>query len=671
MMRIFKILLLAAICLLPFQAQAAFEFNREPDTAKKCAICHFRWVSTFFTEHRSTPLAQLEEKKDVVGSPEMCLSCHDGSIRDSRDRVCNDPGHRVGIKPSDKVSIPSNFPLDENGLLQCSTCHTPHAVPARGTKLVTTFLRGDNSNSGLCRECHKRALGGAEQGNHPVDVQAKSNVEVLRAAGGKFGEEGQSQIICQTCHMAHGGVTSKRLVLSVENTQTMSILCEVCHTKKPVKPGAHVQNKFSHPLDVKPGRGIKIPAEWSSGDRVVTGTNGELVCRTCHRPHFAADKKHLLADHTGKYGLCVQCHTAQGAVADSTHDLRLSAPNEKNMRGVAAADTGPCDACHLVHSGSGQYMWARNLPAGQSGERFCRSCHEPGQCGQKSLPREFGHPQAKITGGSAVAGLPLFTDSGEQSYQGKMSCMTCHDVHNPLPLTGPAVAGAKNGKYLRLGGQGAEAHCLSCHPDQSLVQATPHDMRMSAPGYKNALSQSPGQSGLCGACHSAHGAPVQAYMWASQRSASVPLAWLKSSGTEKSLMVSLCTGCHNKNASAAKHVPSYGLHPGAFYARAAEHKKDIQPLHVPLFTDKGKMSGGGAIVCATCHNAHQWDGLTRAKGPGRLEEGTVKTSFLRPDLPQLFCSVCHGDDALFRYLYFHNRPARKKNAEPFPFGDSQ
>jgi hypothetical protein len=62
--------------------------------------------------------------------------------------------------------------------------------------------------------------------------------------------------------------------------------------------------------------------------------------------------------------------------------------------------------------------------------------------------------------------------------------------------------------------------------------------------------------------------------------------------------------------------------------------------------------------------------MKRESGAG-MKEGTIATSFLRPDLPQRFCAICHGAEALFRYLYFHNRPARGKKGEPFPFGELQ
>ena len=116
--------------------------------------------------------------------------------------------------------------------------------------------------------------------------------------------------------------------------------------------------------------------------------------------------------------------------------------------------------------------------------------------------------------------------------------------------------------------------------------------------------------------------------------------------------------------------PAYGLHPGAFYSRVSEIANKRLQLNICLFTPSGGTSPMGGIVCSTCHNPHQWDGKKKERGTG-LAEGTITTSFLRPDLPQLFCSICHGTEALFRYLYFHNRPARAEKKEQFPFGDLQ
>ncbi len=149
-------ILVFAPCTAPAQQGSV---PRESDTAKKCAICHYRWVYTFFIEHKSTPIAELEESKDSVGETKMCLSCHDGSVRDSRNTVCNTPSHKSGVIPSDRVTIPPNFPLDEKGALLCSTCHTPHAELSPRDSINMTFKREPNINSSLCIRCHTKNTG--------------------------------------------------------------------------------------------------------------------------------------------------------------------------------------------------------------------------------------------------------------------------------------------------------------------------------------------------------------------------------------------------------------------------------------------------------------------------------------------------------------------------------
>jgi predicted CXXCH cytochrome family protein len=659
-------ILVFAPCTAPAQQASV---PRESDTAKKCAICHYRWVYTFFIEHKSTPLAELEESKDSVGETKMCLSCHDGSVRDSRNTVCNTPSHTSGVIPSDRVTIPPNFPLSDRGALLCSTCHTPHAELAPRDSINMTFRREPNINSSICIRCHTQNMGGTAQGNHPVNVTMQQQPDIIIKAGGRFGTEKPNQIICETCHMAHGGVGDKRLVLLARDSAAPAILCEVCHTKKPKKPNDPDTTRFSHPVDIRPDSAVTIPETWSSGEKVVLSVQGDLICFTCHRTHNAADREFLLNEQAGDDGLCVRCHKNQSQTLKSTHDLRLSEHPQKYPPDAPGASSGPCGACHSVHKGKGAFMWARHLPSPSTCfEGYCKSCHAPGQCAEKSVPRNTAHPAAKAAAVNS-AQLPLFNDACEQSAQGKVACMTCHDVHDPSPVTDVSRAG-KNGRYLRLGDGGQAALCISCHPEQGFVRGTPHDMSIAATGYKNALGQAPAQSSVCGTCHVAHGSTIKEYMWAAPLGTAVPKEWQKSEKTTKHLMVSLCTGCHGEGGIAAKHVPRYGLHPGAFYSRISELANKRLQRNICLFTPSGGTSTMGGIVCSTCHNTHQWDGKKKQKGTG-LAEGTIKTSFLRPDLPQIFCSICHGTEALFRYLYFHNRPARGEKTKEFPFGDLQ
>ncbi len=487
---------------------------RKADTAKKCSICHYRWVYTFYVEHRPTPIAPLQEKK-VEGEQRMCLSCHDGSVRDSRDRICNDPGHRVGVKPSAAIRIPENFPLDEQGGLLCVTCHTPHALTKDDDRLVEFFLRAPNTNSSLCKQCHITRQGGKTQGNHPIDIAAPSNPAPIIEAGGRMGTERPYQIICETCHIPHGGVNNKFLVLSVEDPRTRSVLCEVCHTAKPGLAADASLNRFSHPMDLTADSRVSIPKKWKGGGAVVLGSGGELVCRTCHIPHGAADKDYLLAERNQQDSLCVQCHADQRGIADASHYRKVISRDERNIKGQAASALGPCSPCHLVHQGTDELMWARRVPkpSAPPGE-ICKSCHSPEGEAKEVVPAPYSHPMnsaASLPGTSLV--LPLFAGPGKNR-EGEIRCSTCHDFHNPLPLRpGRAPAAEKQGAYLRLSADGASALCVNCHPGQALVKGTDHDLGVTAPDYIAGLEKPVAPGDTCACCHRAHATKPLPYLW--------------------------------------------------------------------------------------------------------------------------------------------------------------
>ena len=126
-------------------------------------------------------------------------------------------------------------------------------------------------------------------------------------------------------------------------------------------------------------------------------------------------------------------------------------------------------------------------------------------------------------------------------------------------------------------------------------------------------------------------------------------------------MVKLCTGCHSENGIAKKHVPAFGLHPAdQFLQGMPQSDIEIFKDKFPVFTDAGAIAETGDIVCSTCHNPHKWNGRFDRKGPGRNTEGSLKNSFLRPDLPALFCTKCHGKDGLIKFTYYHKSTSRTK-----------
>lgn len=438
------------------------ELSLQEDTSKKCAICHYKWVPAFFLEHRDTPIARADEKWLETFSREMCISCHDSSVRDSRSKICNDPGHQVGRPFSKRITIPPDFPLDEKGTLKCTTCHTPHAVTSGSDAMVEYFLRAPNRNSSFCRMCHTEKIGGLSRGNHPLDVSARVNTGVITRAGGKFGKSVPNQIICETCHTAHGGVNEKFLVLPVEDVGSLSILCEVCHTKKAVMPGEELSTFPTHPVDVVPGSKVEIPKVWTNGEDVVIGNRGELVCRTCHKPH-SADREFLIAIPAGRGELCLQCHRLEVFVAEPVYRLWAPFFLEQDRQSELAAEGIRCHSCHRIHE---NINWFRTLDRQQlvSDPVF-------------TLPHFGLHPRTCFAtafdkkGKEGADEALLFPEEGDGSGNGTIVCATCHAMSPDLACE---LAGTLKGErklvkdFIRQDIAGT--FCKTCHGTEALVR---------------------------------------------------------------------------------------------------------------------------------------------------------------------------------------------------------
>lgn len=137
------LLLLLAVCG-PLRGQGSMA-----NSSRECAICHVRWISAFEKADTQPPAGQgFHERR--AGTSDMCLSCHDGSVVDSRFLVWSTQNHTTGTLPPESVQIPTDiFPLDEAGHMTCATCHTAHAVAGSSDIRTTIFLRKPNVDSSL------------------------------------------------------------------------------------------------------------------------------------------------------------------------------------------------------------------------------------------------------------------------------------------------------------------------------------------------------------------------------------------------------------------------------------------------------------------------------------------------------------------------------------------
>ncbi|WP_456473377.1 cytochrome c3 family protein [Desulfolithobacter sp.] len=449
------ILVLFILLLLSGPARAedtSVEAPRNPSSAKECALCHYRWIDTFFIDGRGSDLVPYQAEK-VVASAEICFSCHDGSVVDSRDRVYNDRRHPVNRPPPPDMEIPSTFPLDENGFMQCATCHTAHGVPSEMGIEKTIFIRASNENSAMCRMCHSDKTGGPDRGNHPVDTTRLDISPELVRMGGVVGTE-KNQVICETCHSVHGAANDKFLVDSASGG---AHLCLDCHADKAGILGSSHDLRTTAPQSVNL-KG-KIPEESGvcgachlvhGGSRVVlwgrempdksSGSTSQDFCLSCHREQGVAPKK-LLSGFS---------HPLEVPLFDKGMQPELPV---YDLRGQAVSlDRGvlTCATCHDPHRGTTQKTGARGKEhflrqAVTPSPDLCRQCHP-----KEALVERTDHDLL-------ASGKDLTNIQGASPPQSG-PCGVCHLIHNSgnkelwaLPLSASRRSPP------------SESVCLSCH----------------------------------------------------------------------------------------------------------------------------------------------------------------------------------------------------------------
>jgi hypothetical protein len=414
---------------------------------------------------------------------------------------------------------------------------------------------------------------------------------------------------------------------------------------------------------------------------------GAIYCSSCHNTHQwdplnpgnkgSKDVKgditnsFLRAAHKGS-NLCLGCHKEEAAVEETDHDLSRSAPEEKNIKDQSPEESGLCGSCHLPHGGAELLMWGRKL--GESQEALmaqpCLECHSAGSCGEEKQIGEHSHPIEVSLDYVSKTALPLFTPEGKKDPRGMVFCSTCHNTHqwDPRDPEEKGEDGTPSDSFLRKTGAGEALLCKECHEDKTYIEKTDHDLLVTASEEKNKQDLLPEQSGLCGTCHAIHNAQTESFIWNRDMGPSIVANWNEEFTDPENIMTGLCTSCHMDGECAGEKIPEYGLHPNRLYMALVQEKSDSLSQEeyekfmdqFPVFTDKGEKSVHGDIVCITCHDPHLWDSDHPRKGSGEKVEGNATNSFLRKDISFTFCASCHGEDALFKFKYFHKIKGRKK-----------
>ena len=547
----------------------------------------------------------------VAASAEICYSCHDGSVVDSRDRVYNDQHHPINKPPPPGMDIPKIFPLDKDGLMQCSTCHTAHGVSSEMGMEKTVFIRSTNENSAMCRMCHKDKDGGPAKGNHPIDSTKIVFSPELIKLGAVQGST-KNQVICESCHRVHGAPNDKFLI---DSALGGGQLCLDCHSDKEGLVDTVHDLRVSAPTSIN----LKGKTPAQSG-----------ICGACHLVHGASEVMlwaRGMPEKTSGYkamDLCVSCHQKNGLaekkiLSDYSHPYNESIKDKGMNPDLPVFSTAgrrvpldkgflSCPTCHDPHKGR------KVQPDGEvaAGDKFLRFANKPSpglcrQCHQAESRVELTDHDLLSAGSKAV-------NIQGQSPAESGTCGVCHLIHK-----------ADNEKLWALDSenrarQPAEGVCLACHNSEGTAatkvlgkRSHPVDITPRRLGMKTTLplynkKGEKGEVGMvtCLTCHNPH-------QWDPEKEVVDRVVGLEGDGNNSFL----------RAKSAASSILCAKCHTDQSYAEMTDHDMTIQaPDSKNLLGQTPAQSG----VCGSCHLVHNGKSRIRlwarklGKGKGVLDK---------------------------------------------------
>jgi predicted CXXCH cytochrome family protein len=622
-----------------------------------CGTCHTLHDFTESTEVGSTPFMRTDNQRS-----QMCITCHAGKTE--QQGYANHPVLKQAsdiIRPEAARNGPELGPDRE---LICQSCHNAHGKRAMVAPL---------NDSTLCVMCHqnKKSL---INGKHDLRLTLPDVKNIKQQRPSESGP-------CGACHIPHNAAGQKLWAKRLNPGIPASQMCLTCHDEQSGVKTKRI-GRHSHPTNVKPVSGQSPPKELPLfSPQAGREPAGSVQCFTCHNAHqwdpTSPDNlgaKNLEGDESNSFlrvsnsassELCVKCHSDKKQVAASDHNLKFTAPEEKNTLGFTAGRAGPCGACHIPHNAAGLRLWAKPL-AGDTplAAQLCAGCHRKAGAAKNKLIGDYSHPldvtlqKLNIPGSDNlnISKLPLYGDDGKKIPAGKMVCLTCHEPHTwdpnksspDLNKTFQNIEGDAANSFLREANFPSSNLCKSCHPAKSRVDKTEHDLMVTAPSSKNIAGQTVLESGTCGVCHFVHNSRSDIVLWA------------RGFGTGNNIMETMCNSCHSPEEPARSKVPPVYLHPREKVIKVKAQNKKGLPDYFPLFHGgTGTPVTAGNLSCPSCHNVHQWNPESPAKGTGVNSEGDASNSFLRSPTSFALCQDCHGKDAPFKIKYYHD-PAKRK-----------
>ncbi len=660
------------------------------DRSQECVICHISWDDEYKALEPTLPPTEcrllIEGLESRVSSEDMCWSCHDGYVVDSRLSFLEHEPHMTAPQEGDPVG---DLPLDLDGRIYCGSCHTPHTRAMASAVSYEPFLREEVRGSTLCMSCHSDH--GDEFFNHPLHVRMDQTV-VLEAG---FHSVPADTVECLSCHRMHRGEKALR-VPAGEPTATLCMTCHtdqqellfsdhdfsqsdtpelprlaetggdaclVCHAMheaagpdlwptalQPAGDGEDARCLTCHQLDGPAtgfdhwGHPLGVRQEVLAQAAGLPLDGGRVTCLSCHDPHrWSLDHSQLAdGDEDGNpstsflrlpdqadQGLCMACHTEQAPVLDSPHG-----PAEGLFVRSGDQEAWRCSNCHTSH-GPAPYTVGKTASAPSAASALCLSCHLSGEEGHGELQGLGRHSHSigvLLTEEMELPGT-LVGPPAPRDEELLLACEHCHDPHRWSPMDHAWKAG------LELPGEAAfikednreGALCLRCHHEQAAIQGSLH---------------SEAGKGACAQCHQPHRAAtdqliLQALLPSDPDSLLQAASWLAGSREMDPAQWSRdnrqCLICHH-DENGSQRVPRAWAHPEfPDSLRALVESAGLSSLRVQ---------------CSECHDPHM------GSGPEGPHDRSV--AFLKKTSQDQVCALCHRDQALWKYQFFHDPHRRQR-----------
>ena len=413
------------------------------------------------------------------GQQAVCFSCHAGggqgltkplheldkaglAGRAGRTHAWGVPAVNAAVG---SVGPPAGGVLEsylDGGNIKCATCHNQHT-----SESDAPYLRADNTNGAMCRQCHVDHIGHTPSGDwqptcvdcHDMHNTSSENLSLIApvVANRTLGTDAAVRFTART------GANS----FDDGDPAANDGICQVCHTQ----------------------------TAYHTHDGTGTAHNDGLTCTDCH-PHEAG--------FMPAGGDCTSCHASpqdngDGLPVGGRRAIVGEFPvGDAHAHYGATLDSGACTVCHdvtthmngfveLVDPDSGalySFVTPNDLTSDPDLSDFCAGCHDADGAARLASPLDpFGNGNAPADVAAKFAGTlqweEMYGDfcfgtegtlragnshhdisDTDQLFSGaKIECLNCHGAHNSSasqPYADPfdtTIAWAGNGDNF----------CLSCH----------------------------------------------------------------------------------------------------------------------------------------------------------------------------------------------------------------